>query len=131
MPIVPKEALFRKLEPYLVPAIVVLVGVGAFGLGRLSADSRESTALRIIYPNAQLATPVAAGGVPETAQAASLPAELGQGSGPYVASKNGTKYYLTTCSGAGRIKQENKVYFVSVQEAEAAGFGPAANCPGL
>ncbi len=51
--------------------------------------------------------------------------------GKYVASKNGTKYYLPSCSGANRIKEENKVYFDSVEEAQAAGLEPAANCPGL
>ncbi len=49
----------------------------------------------------------------------------------YVASKNGTKYYLPTCGSAKRIKEENRVWFATKGEAEAAGFGPAANCPGL
>lgn len=123
---VPKEPLFSKLEPYLVPAIVVLVGVGAFGLGRLSAAPGHP-ALRVLYPDAQLATPVAAGGgvtQPSSAKAT-------EGFGNYVASKNGTKYYLTTCSGANRIKDENKVYFGSAAEALAAGYTAAANCPGL
>lgn len=52
-------------------------------------------------------------------------------SGQYVASKNGTKYYLPSCSGAKRIKEENKVYFSSKEEAEAQGLEPAKNCKGL
>ncbi len=51
--------------------------------------------------------------------------------GKYVASKSGTKYYLPTCSGVKRIKEENKVWFASVEDAQAAGLSPAANCPGL
>jgi hypothetical protein len=51
--------------------------------------------------------------------------------GKYVASKSGTKYYLPTCSGAKRIKEANKVWFASVEEAQAAGLTPASNCPGL
>jgi len=117
-----------KIEPYLLPAIVVLVGVGAFGLGRLSASSPNHTALRIIYPNAQAATPVKAG---EVSGKTTQPFDDAQGLRNFVASKNGTKYYLTTCSGANRIKEENKVYFASAAQAQAAGYGPAANCPGL
>lgn len=49
----------------------------------------------------------------------------------YVASKNGTKYYLPTCGTAKRIKEENRVWFATKAEAEASGYAPAANCPGL
>lgn len=52
-------------------------------------------------------------------------------SGKYVASKSGTKYYLPTCSGVKRIKEENKVFFNSEDEAKAEGLEPAKNCPGL
>lgn len=48
-----------------------------------------------------------------------------------VASKNGTKYYLPSCSGADRIADANKVWFASPAAATAAGYSPAANCPGL
>lgn len=51
--------------------------------------------------------------------------------GLYVASKNGTKYHLPTCSGAKRIKEENKIWFDSKQEAEKAGYSPAKNCKGI
>jgi hypothetical protein len=51
--------------------------------------------------------------------------------GSYVASKSGTRYYLPACSGASRIKEENKVWFATVGEAQAAGYTAAANCPGL
>lgn len=49
----------------------------------------------------------------------------------YVASKNGTKYHLPTCSGAKRIKEENKIWFDSKTEAEQAGYEPAKNCKGI
>lgn len=48
-----------------------------------------------------------------------------------VASRNGTKYHLPSCPGAKQIKPENKITFSSPQEAEAAGYEPANNCPGL
>lgn len=51
--------------------------------------------------------------------------------GLYVASKNSTKYHLPSCSGAKRIKEENKVWFNSKEEAERAGYEPAKNCKGI
>jgi methylphosphotriester-DNA--protein-cysteine methyltransferase len=51
--------------------------------------------------------------------------------GGYVASKNGTKYHLPWCGSAKQIKEENKVWFATKEEAEAAGYTPAANCKGI
>jgi hypothetical protein len=48
-----------------------------------------------------------------------------------VASKNGSVYHYIWCPGAKQIKEENKIYFNSKEEAEAAGYRPAKNCPGL
>jgi hypothetical protein len=48
-----------------------------------------------------------------------------------VASKGGTKYHLLTCGGASSIKEDNKIYFDSIEQAKAAGYTPAANCKGL
>lgn len=60
---------------------------------------------------------------------ASAPATAGKGK--YVASKNGTRYYLPSCAGVKRIKEENKIWFATVEAARARGLAPAANCPGL
>jgi len=87
-------------ERLAMPAIVVLVGLAAFGLGRLSVALAPS----------ELATPT-----PHT----------------YVGSKSGSVYYLPSCKGVDGIKQENRVWFVSASEAEAAGYKPAANCAGM
>lgn len=47
-----------------------------------------------------------------------------------VASKNSTSklYHFTWCSGAKRIKEENKVWFVNETEAVSSGYSLAANC---
>ncbi|MFZ3044134.1 MAG: hypothetical protein WA058_03480 [Minisyncoccia bacterium] len=60
----------------------------------------------------------------------SSPENLEQ-AGQIVASKSGTKYYLSSCAGADRISEINKVWFSSVAAAGAAGYAPAANCKGL
>jgi hypothetical protein len=56
---------------------------------------------------------------------------LYKGGGLLVASKTGSKYHLPWCSGAQSIKEVNKVWFSSKEEAERAGYAPATNCKGL
>lgn len=51
--------------------------------------------------------------------------------GIFVASRKGKTFHLPSCSGAKQIKPENKIEFSSKAEAEAAGYKPAANCPGI
>jgi hypothetical protein len=51
-----------------------------------------------------------------------------KGNGEIIASKNGTKYYFPHCSGVKRIKNENRVYFLTVDAAETAGYVVASNC---
>ena len=47
-----------------------------------------------------------------------------------VASKSATSklYHFTWCSGAKRIKEENKLWFATESEAVSAGYSLAANC---
>lgn len=47
-----------------------------------------------------------------------------------VASKNSTtkRYHFLWCPGAEKIKEENKIYFVSEAEAQGRGYTLAANC---
>jgi hypothetical protein len=46
----------------------------------------------------------------------------------FVASVSGTKYYLPHCSGVSRIKEGNKIWFSSREDAELSGYTPASNC---
>ena len=45
-----------------------------------------------------------------------------------VVSKNSDKYHFTWCSGAKRIKEENKLWFETEAAAQAAGYTKAGNC---
>lgn len=47
--------------------------------------------------------------------------------GKYVGSKNSNKYHLPDSSAAKRIKEENKVWFQSKEEAEAEGYEPGSS----
>jgi len=122
-----------KVEPWVrsIPRDVLIVGVivlsasASFGLGYIAGRDgvgKDGVTIEI---------------APALAAATTGPAfaqgygRAQQGSGAYVASKNGTKYYLTTCSGAARISEANKIWFASAAAAQAAGYAPAVNCPGL
>ncbi len=83
----------------------------------LTSVSRSATAPKVVAPKSIPVVPPGSVVAPKE--------------GKYVASKSGTKYYLPSCSGVKRIKEENKVWFASVEDAQAAGLSPAANCPGL
>lgn len=100
---VPDMGTLRKMSlgSLAMPALVVLVGLSAFGLGRISADLGQGS---------QTAEPLVH---------------------TYVGSRSGSVYYVPTCKGAGAIAAQNKVWFESKKDAEAAGYKPAANCPGL
>lgn len=115
-------------EGWLLPACIVLLGLTAFGLGRLSVIGEQGPRLLIKLPDGTVQTAVA---YQAAAPAAETQDAAAAGQGAYVASKSGTKYYLPSCSGVSRIKEENKVWFASVTEAQAAGYTAAANCPGI
>jgi hypothetical protein len=118
------RVLQRHLEPYIIPAIVVLVGLGGYGLGRLSALQAAQTP--VVLHGAMVAGVESA--VAPTPAPTSTPM-----TGPrvYVASKNGTKYYLGNCAGGKRIAAANQVWFSTVADAKNAGYSPAASCKGM
>jgi len=113
----------RKGQDVILVVILVLLAVCAFGLGRLSKGSTTQAAVALCNTtdtsDMRAAYPVAAQDAPATPQ------------GKVVASKGGSVYHLPWCSGATRIKEENKVWFASEARAQAAGYRPAANCKGL
>lgn len=129
-----KGTLRRVPEEYITVAILVLVALTSFGLGRLSVLEPGREPVRIISPE-QTNKPRVVGELPSSSQMvgtkdAAVLSNAMEG-GEVVASKNGTKYHLPWCSGAKRITAANKITFETAQEAEKAGYTPAANCPGL
>lgn len=132
---------------YYTAAVIILVGLSAFGLGRLSAidDTREPVSIEESPATTQPASAASAVAVDSPLSKGVLPSPAGgmspggparttevvQSGGKLVASKSGTKYYFPWCGGAARIADANKVWFNSESEARAKGFEPAANCKGL
>lgn len=150
------EAIKRGVGQYapdlFVPIVVILVGLSAFGLGRLSALEHVPPVIHMseespgeIPPKNAAKAPgelspentakVSGELLPDTAQTpgtqAASAALASPEAGSVVASKSGTKYHLPWCPGAKSIKEENKIWFSTAAEAENAGYTKAANCKGL
>ncbi|MBI1888440.1 MAG: hypothetical protein HYS15_00680 [Candidatus Spechtbacteria bacterium] len=105
---------------------VILISLISFAAGRLTAPKTEKQAISIEKLGASSFENIISS---QGLQASSTQKKKTQGL--FVASKNSTKYYLPTCAGVKRIKEENKIWFNSKEEAEGLGYTPASNCPGL
>lgn len=102
-----KSALGRIPRDVLIIAILFLASSASFGLGYLAGlDAGQGSAAPLDESPLSAATT----------------------SNRVFASKNGTKYYLPGCTGADRISDANKIWFVSARAAQFAGYAPAANC---
>ena len=124
--------------------IVILVGLGSFGLGRLSKDA-SSNDFKITYPN-QPANVISATEstqgtynsslnsnfvqqTPKTSQINNKSKSSTSSVGKiYFASSRGNKYYHIGCGGGKTLKPENKIYFTTEAEAQAAGYQKSSTC---
>jgi hypothetical protein len=146
----------KILKDWILLGIIFLTGTLCFGLGLLAAKEnsvkgKEGDGLWIEQlPKEEVVDMSAAGSrtsdsaviPPSTAPVSAAPIisqpaaaaaanTAGPSTGKYVASKTGTKYYLPTCGTAKRIKDENKVWFATKEDAEKAGYEPGSTCKGL
>ena len=114
--------------------LIIAVGLIGFMLGRLDANEKfKKDGVRLLYTAAasssanvagvKAGTPITSGG---SAVSRGTPVE-----GMYVGSRTGKSYHLPSCPGAQKIKEANKVWFKSKEEAQSRGYRPAGNCPGL
>jgi len=115
-----KESRDLALMIVLLGLVVIFVGIVSFFLGHMSVNNTQKDSVYIEYPPLVDAYANDMGKVADSSVSSS--------EGQYVASKSGTKYYTLNCSGVSRIKEENKVYFNSTDEAENAGYEPADGC---
>lgn len=111
----------------LILLIIVFVGLGSFGLGRLSrGEGPENT--NIVLDNESTLSVKEEIGKSELVKndinkISSLPKEK-----MYVASKNGKLYYSLGCSGASRIAVKNEIWFASREDAEKSGYTLSTSC---
>lgn len=119
-----KEWLKINEKELFLATIVVLVATISFGLGRLSKIREEKTP--IIIENVATSTEITV----KTPNSQRATLTVGEDK-IFVASKNGKKYYYAWCDAAKTIKEQNRVWFATKEEAEKAGYESAANCKGL
>ena len=117
----------------MVVLVVILVGIMAFELGRLS-KAGNSSGIKIEY-----------NGVVEQASVLSALKESKLIARPKVtesktttnqsttnknffASSRGKKYYPVGCTAGNTLKQENRIYFNTREEAEKAGYVLSSSC---
>jgi hypothetical protein len=119
----------NKGKDLLTILIVILVGLGSFQLGKLSQKNTiespkidfTSTQITQTSKDASKSADIKVLGLtPETAQKT--------GSGEYFGSNKGSKYYPINCIAGKTIKEENRIYFSSAEEAENAGYQPSDSC---
>lgn len=120
--------LILKDDAFFYGVLIVLISVSSFGLGRWSIETDEI--LQAQNPEVTF-LPASASSATEskTADDVVVPTETGEIM--YVASKSGTKYHLLTCPGAKQIKEENKIFFTTKEDAQKSGYTPASNCKGI
>ncbi|PJE59748.1 MAG: hypothetical protein COU85_01930 [Candidatus Portnoybacteria bacterium CG10_big_fil_rev_8_21_14_0_10_44_7] len=94
---------------------LVFVGLTCFALGRLTASDFNST---LKFTPAALTSLVGE----KTKKTVSENEPI-----RFVASKSGAKYHWPWCSFAERIKEENKIYFDTEQQAQADGYSRCGN----
>ncbi len=122
------EKIKQQERPLVWLGFLLLTNLLAFGLGRLTILVGESEPITVDYQPQVMASQVAQVAPATTQEKPKV--SLGKVT-QLVASKSGTKYHLPNCPGAKQIKESNKIFFASVEEAIRAGYTPAANCPGL
>ena len=110
-----EKGLKIKDDLYIV-ILIILVGTASFGLGKISSYEKNKTPISILKTKESMLSTVSSarldlGGNSSTNDG--LPAQAGV----VVASKSGTKYYYPWCAGVSKIKEENKVWFNSIEEA--------------
>lgn len=129
-------------------AVIVLVALIGFGLGRLS--SKYQTAELNINSTIANTTDLdkivsgAASKIVEkvnesnksnttdtTNTATAAVATVASDAIKIIGNKNSKIYHREDCPGALKMSESNKVFFNSVEEAKGAGYRPAGNCPGL
>jgi len=118
----------EKGKDILIVIIVILVGLGSFELGRLSKEN-DSNGLKIEYrdPNSTQTANVVSADL-KTQNLSDSAYTTNSSNKNFFASRKGKKYYTIGCSAGKTIKQSNRVYFTTGEEAETAGYTLSSSC---
>lgn len=113
---------------FFIAIVITFVAFAGFGLGKLSALEGKKTPVLIERDGSFISSSKENIPIKDLISAKTTQNSPGKS---FVGSKTGTKYYLPWCGGVSKIKEENKIWFASEEEAKKAGYGSATNCKGL
>ncbi|MEK7178177.1 MAG: hypothetical protein AAB721_00760 [Patescibacteria group bacterium] len=113
------QNIIQKSNKYAIYAILALVFSIGLGIGLLINDNEPSQI--IIDKNIKI-------GLPDSNSSQVTNTNNYKILGNFLASINGKAYYPKDCAAANRIKEENRIWFDTKEEAEAQGYKPAQNC---
>ncbi|MES2416125.1 MAG: hypothetical protein V4504_00260 [Patescibacteria group bacterium] len=125
----------EKGKDLLIILIIILVGLASFMLGRLSKQAQNSD-FKVIYPEEQANAISGLNSAKNSQnQQISVPKvsaindeNISIPQGNFFASKRGKKYYPLGCSAGKTIKDTNKVWFATGEDASKAGFELSSSC---
>ena len=118
----------EKGKDIIVVLIVIMVGLGSFELGRLSKEN-DLQGIKIEYSDPNLANGITqTSNAISSAKVASLASSSNSTEKSFFASSRGSKYYTISCSAGKTIKQENRIWFTTGEEAERAGYTLSNSC---
>ena len=117
----------EKGKDLLIVIIVILVGLGSFELGRLSKEANPS-GIKIQYDGDQQKANALSSIEPTSDIFNNSNSAISNSGKNFFASNRGSKYYPIGCSAGKTIKQENRVYFATGEDAQAAGYTLSSSC---
>lgn len=117
-----EKGLLIKNDLFII-ILIFLVSLASFGLGKLSSLEKKKVPISILNKQEKTYASVL--------NSLKTNTDKDSEKAVIVASKTGKKYYYSWCSGVNRIKEENKIWFNSTEEARARGLTPASGCIGL
>lgn len=120
------EFIKTKQSEIVLAVAIILISVIAFESGKISALRQFNEPLEIDY------APAAINNANPSLKKTKTDSKTSQDDQKLdwrvVVSKNSSLYHFLWCSGAKRIKEENKITFSSEQEAQNRGYAIASNC---
>lgn len=119
------QNIIQKSIKYRIYAVLALVFLIGLGIGLLISRSEPSPI--IIDKNVKIGLPEQTN-LSNSGENPTINKNNHKILGNFLASINGNTYYPKNCAAANRIKEENRIWFNTKEEAEAQGYKPAQNC---
>ena len=123
-------ALFISSKDTLLSLVIIATALTSYVVGANSVSSKGNASGIVFnqiptpnYENTNIAT-----GTESIKYNRGESQAAGVGVTSIFASRNGSKYYYSWCKSAGRIKDKNKVYYDTKEQAIASGKSLASSC---